>query len=109
MPSPILTQAAMITCPHLGVATVEAPQNTTVLISNSPVLVLTDVFVIKGCTFSTPAGPAPCLNIQWAAPAVTLKVNGVAVLLVSSPGACLGGSGSVPAVVTPAQTLILAS
>src|SRR5688500_1140478 len=103
MPSPILTGAAHISCPHDGVATVETPQNATVLIGGSPVLVMTDIFVIKGCKFNISGSPAPCLSVQWATPAERTRVNGTPVLLASSRGACLGGSGSVPAAVLPAQ------
>jgi hypothetical protein len=90
------------------VATVEAPQNVTVLIDGSPVLVMTDVFVIKGCTFNISGSPAPCLNVLWTTPSLSVRVNGQPALLASSAGACLGGSGSVPAVVKPGQTTILA-
>ena len=50
MPGPILTMAATITCPHGGMAT-PVPSNPTVLVANSPVLVMTDVTMIAGCVF----------------------------------------------------------
>jgi hypothetical protein len=107
MPSPVLTQAATIMCPHGGRATV-VPKNTgQVHIENTPVLVLTDVFVIAGCVFNYLGSPAPCISIQWTAPSTLLFANGEPVLLATSVGLCIGGSGGVPAIVTPGQTTFL--
>jgi len=73
----------------------------------SPVLVMTDVFMIVGCVFNIAGAPAPCVNIQWTMPALTVTVNNVPVLLQSSVGLCIGGSGAVPAIVAPAQMQVL--
>lgn len=108
MAAPVLTQAARIMCPHGGQATV-VPSNPTIQIAGSPVLVMSDVFTIVGCAFNISGAPAPCLNIQWTAPAMALTVNNIPALLASSVGMCLGGSGSVPAIVTPGQAQVLAS
>jgi len=107
MGSPILTMAASIMCPHGGQA-IPVPQNPTVLIMGSPVLVMTDVFMVVGCAFVIPPGvPAPCVNIQWTTPAVSVTVNNIPVLLASSIGLCIGGSGSLPAVVIPGQFQVM--
>lgn len=106
MAAPILTMAASIMCPHAGKA-VPVPQNPTIQVMGSPVLVMTDVFTIAGCAFNISGAPAPCVNIQWTMPAVSVTVNSVPVLLASSVGMCIGGSGSVPAVVIPGQMQVL--
>jgi hypothetical protein len=106
MAAPILTQAATIMCPHGGRA-MPVPQNMTVLIAGSPVLVVTDLFPIVGCVFNISGVPAPCVNVQWSMPAVVAKANQTPVLLLTSIGLCLGGSGSLPAVVSPAQMQVL--
>ena len=108
MAAPVLTQAARIMCPHGGQAVV-VPQNPTIQIAGSPVLVQTDVFTIAGCTFNISGAPAPCLNVTWTAAAVSTSVNNIPVLLASSVGLCMGGSGAVPAVVAPGQVQILGS
>ena len=108
MAAPILTQAARIMCPHGGQATV-VPQNMMVQVMGSPVLVMTDVFPIAGCVFNIAGAPAPCVIVQWTAPAVITKVNNVPVLLQTSVGLCIGGSGAVPAVVIPAQFQVTAA
>jgi hypothetical protein len=106
MPAPILTQAATITCPHGGQGIV-VPQNVTIQIMGSPVLVATDIATIAGCPFNIGVSPAPCLTIQWTAPAVSTMVNSVPVLLATSIGLCIGGSGAVPAIIIPGQTQIM--
>jgi hypothetical protein len=108
MPAPILTQAATIMCPHGGQGIV-VPQNMTMQIMGSPVLVMTDVFTIVGCPFFIGPSPAPCVNIQWTMPAVSFTVNNVPVLLQTSVGMCIGGSGALPAVVIPGQIQIMAT
>ena len=106
MAAPILTQAARIMCPHGGQA-VAVPQNPTTLIAGSPVLVVSDVFTIAGCTFNISGAPAPCVSIQWTAPAISTTANGTPVLLGTSVGLCAGGSPGVPAVVIPGQMQVL--
>ena len=106
MPAPILTQAARIMCPHGGQGMV-VPQNPTMQIGGSPVLVMSDVTTIVGCAFNISGSPAPCVSIQWTAPAVSTTVNNTAVLLATSIGLCMGGSPGVPAIVTPGQTQVL--
>ena len=108
MPGPILTMAATITCPHGGMAT-PVPSNPTVLVANSPVLVMTDVTMIAGCVFNISGAPAPCLSIQWTVPAVSTTVNNVQVLLATSIGLCMGGSPGVPAIVIPGQFQVTAT
>jgi hypothetical protein len=109
MPAPILTQAAVIMCPHGGQSVV-VPQNPTVQIMGSPVLVVTDVFTVVGCPFNISGAPAPCVNIQWTMPAVSVMVNNVPVLLQTSVGMCMGGSGAVPAIIVhPGQVQVLGS
>jgi hypothetical protein len=108
MPAPILTKAATIMCPHGGQC-MAVPQNMTVLVAGSPVLVMTDVFPIVGCVFNIAGAPAPCVIIQWTMPAVNTMVNNVPVLLATSIGLCMGGSGGIPAVVIPGQFTVLGS
>ena len=106
MAAPILTQAATITCPHGGQAVV-VPQNMTIQIAGSPVLVMSDVTTIAGCPFNISGAPAPCVSVQWTMPATSTMANNVPVLLATSIGLCIGGSGAVPAVVVPGQMQVL--
>jgi hypothetical protein len=102
----VLTQAATITCPHAGKALV-VPKNMQVLVEGSPVLVVSDVFTITGCSFNISGSPAPCVSIQWSMPSTVLFVNGDPVLIGTSQGLCAGGSGAVPAIVVPGQASVL--
>jgi hypothetical protein len=108
MPAPILTKAATIMCPHGGQCMV-VPQNMTVQVGGAPVLVMSDVFPIVGCVFMIGPAPAPCVMIQWAAPALSVMVNNVPVLLQTSIGLCMGGSPGVPAIVIPGQFTVMGS
>jgi hypothetical protein len=105
--APVLTMAAQIMCPHGGQA-IPVPSNPGVLLMGAPVLCETDTFPIVGCTFNVLGVPTPCLMVQWTVPALTFRVNGAAGLLATSIGLCVGGSGALPAIVTPGQFLITA-
>jgi len=106
MAVPILTQAATIMCPHGGQAVV-VPQNMMVQIANSPVLVMSDVFIIAGCVFNIAGAPAPCVSITWTMPAISVMANHTPVLLQTSIGLCMGGSGALPAIVVPGQFTVM--
>jgi hypothetical protein len=70
---------------------------------------MTDVFMIVGCVFNVLGVPAPCVNVQWTMPALQFSVHGVPALLATSIGLCIGGSGALPAIVTPGQMTVLAT
>jgi hypothetical protein len=62
----ILTQAAIITCPHQsGIVTI-VPKPNPILVGGVPALLLTDLIgcPIAGCPVTPPpAGPGPCLTV----------------------------------------------
>jgi hypothetical protein len=92
MSGPILDLGAAITCPHGGRAS-PVTVNTRVLVNGMPALLVTDSFLIAGCTFEAPmpdgTKPHPCTEILWNAPATRVLVNGTPVLLATSTGQCL--------------------
>jgi hypothetical protein len=79
-------------CPHGSPINVIST-NMRVLVMGQPVAVLGDMYMVAGCPFQIPVGPAtkpsPCLTVQWTMPAVRVKVMGRPVLLKSSVGLCL--------------------
>jgi hypothetical protein len=79
---PILTTASIVTCPHLGKATLQTT-NTVARIAGAPAMLVTDVHAVTGCT-STP----PCVLIAWTAGATQAKVGGIPLLLRTSVGIC---------------------
>ena len=102
---PILNANAVMMCPHGG--QVKAiPSNVTILVGGAPVLVMTDVFTIVGCTIVPPVG-SPCLMVQWMMGAVVAKAKMVPILLQSSVGLCVGGTiPGPPIIVFPGQMTV---
>lgn len=92
MPGLIYHVGASAICPHGGQITVIST-NTRVLVSGQPVATMGDTYVIAGCPFTVPAGPAPkpqpCIKVQWLVPATRVLVNGQPALLQTSTGLCL--------------------
>lgn len=92
MGDPLLHVNARVACPHLGQAT-DASPNLRVKVSGMFVATMADQFTVAGCPFQVPIGtgtkPQPCVRIQWAKPALRVRVNGSPALLQSSKGTCL--------------------
>lgn len=93
-------------CPHFGQARL-ATANTQSLVLGAPVLLVTDVHDVIGCTFIAPGGvPSPCLTVVW----LTGTTAGApAALLQTSVGLCLNAAQvpQGPAVVVQTQTQAL--
>lgn len=87
-----LTTAATMTCPHGGTVTAMSSGRVT---ATAPVLRATDTFLIAGCSFSTAAGPMPCVTVRWVSPDTRVKASGAATLSEGSIGLCLNG-GNAP-------------
>ena len=92
MPGPLFHVGAAAICPHGGqITTISA--NARVLVSGQPVATLADQYVVAGCPFTVPAGPAPkpqpCVRVQWLVPATRVFVNGQPAILQASSGLCL--------------------
>ena len=103
MPGPFLTTAATIMCTHGGQATLSTANQK--VKAGAAVLLESDVHTVAGCSFSLPSGPMPCLRIEWAAGASSVKVNGGKPLVMSSVGKCLNSAGAPQgvAIVVPGQ------
>ena len=85
--TPLLTTASTVICPHGGMATLTT-SNSKAIVAGAPVLLLTDMHMIAGCTFS-PGAPSPCLTIRWITAATQVNVDNVPVLLQNSVGLCM--------------------
>ena len=103
--SPFLTTASTVMCPHLGQA-VLTTSNTQALVAGAPVLLLTDLHPIVGCSFAPGGVPLPCLTIRWLTGATQSLIDNVPALLQNSVGLCLNAA-QVPqgtAIVVQTQT-----
>ena len=90
MGAPVLTVADIMMCPHGGSVTLSSSQSK-VTAGGAPVLRPGDTFSIVGCAFSTPAGPHPCITVEWQNPSVSTSAASDKVLTKSSIGLCKAG------------------
>jgi len=75
------------------------------LIDGSPVLTVSDSFIVSACPFVDPTGnPSPCLTVQWPVGSSTVLVVGTPALDVSSTSVCQGADGSLRGPVTIASS-----
>jgi hypothetical protein len=100
--SGLLNRTSVLMCPHGG--TVSAiSSNTRVSAGGSPVVRSSDTFVIAGCAFSTPAGPHPCVQVQWITQNLRSQVLSDFTLSQASVGLCLAADQA------PQGTVIISS
>jgi hypothetical protein len=99
MPGFLLHLGATIMCAHGGQAMATAP-NPRVLVSGQPVVPLTSVYAVAGCTFPPPpAANGPCVTAQYVTSATRVLSNGVPLLLLDSQAICAPtGTPLIPAV-----------
>ena len=110
MPGPYFHVGAVATCPHGGqVTTISA--NARVLVSGTPVALMTDQYVVAGCTFALPSGPQPCVKVLWTTPAARSTVTGQPAVTALSTGLCIAANGvpNGPAIVASTQLRVVAS
>jgi hypothetical protein len=90
----LLTTATIMKCPHKGTVMVTC-ENARVTFDGDFALRETDTFTIVDCTFSTTAGPHPCLSVTWSSPAERSTVLGDSTLTESSVGSCIAADEAV--------------
>ena len=110
MPGPLFHVGAVAMCPHGGqVTTISADAR--VLVSGTPVALMTDQFLVAGCTFVLGTVPQPCVMVQWTTPAAGTVVNGQPAVTAASVGLCIAANGAPngPAIVASTQLRAVAS
>jgi hypothetical protein len=90
--SSFLTTSSTVMCPHRGMA-ILVTSNTIAVLPPGPILLLTDLHPIAGCTFAPGGVPSPCLSIRWLTGTLQSTINGIPALLDSSVGLCLNVAG----------------
>ena len=88
MSAPFLTTTSTVMCPHFGSAMLTA-SNTQALVDNAPILLLSDLHTIAGCSFAPGGVPSPCITIRWLTGSVQSTINQIPALLQTSVGLCL--------------------
>lgn len=77
-----------MTCAHAGQAMPVAPDSR-VLVSGQPVVPLTSIYNVIGCTLPPPpAANGPCVTGQYITSATRVFASGVPVLLLDSQALC---------------------
>ena len=89
-------------CPHGG--QVQAVSSNTRAKAGAAILRSSDTFTIAGCAFSTPAGPHPCVTVQWVKANVRSKAAGDYMLASDSVGLCQAGDQAPQGTVTVSNT-----
>lgn len=111
MSGPLFHVGAVATCPHGGQITTIS-SNARVLVSGMPVALLTDQFVVAGCTFTVPPSvPQPCVLVQWTTPTVQSLITGQPAITAASVGLCIAANGvpNGPAIVASTQPRVVAT
>lgn len=110
MPGPVYQVGAVAMCPHGGQVTAISA-DTRALASGTPVTLATDQFMVAGCAFATPAGPQPCVKVQWTAPTTRCLFTGQPAITALSVGICIAANGvpNGPAVVATTQPRVVAT
>jgi len=85
-------------CAHGGQAQPTAP-NPRVTVSNQPIVVLSTMYVIAGCPFTT-SQPQPCVTGQFITSATRITAGGQPVLLQDSQSICTPNGTPLNIVVT---------
>jgi hypothetical protein len=105
MMPPFLTVASTLMCPHGG--TVTATAGSTRGQTASPVLRVSDTFIVVGCPFVIAGVPNPCVRVRWVQGATRVKHSGDFALHQESVGLCVSGAqapqGPVVIVATQAK------
>ena len=83
--------SAQIKCSH-GAKATPTPSQQRVTVGGQAVVLVSDLTAVAGCPFQVPIGtgtkPQPCVKIQWATPAVRIKVERKFPLIKMSSGVC---------------------
>lgn len=93
MPGNFLNMNSTIMCPHGGQANC-ITANTKVLAEGALALLESDILPVVGCPFTIVLKYSPCVKIEWAAGAASVKIDGTPVLLKSSIGKCISAEGA---------------
>jgi hypothetical protein len=109
MSGPLYQVGALATCPHGG--QVMAASKDLRVLATGMVTLASDQFTVVGCAFSTPAGPQPCVRVQWMGPFTTrCTFMTQPAVTAGTIGMCLAANGAPngPVVVAGTQMRVVA-
>lgn len=91
----VLHGGTRIGCPHGGVATAVQAASAAVQVDGLDAGTAAHVHAVVGCRHVVDAVPHPCTTVRWTPPTDGVLVDGVPVLLDTSPAQCFS-AGLVP-------------
>jgi hypothetical protein len=99
-----LTVDSTLMCPHGG--TIIGTPGSIRSQAQSPVLRVSDTFLVAGCPFNVGGVPNPCVSVRWVQTATRVKHSGELTLNEQSVGLCVSGSqvAQGTAVISATQT-----
>ena len=99
-----LTVASTLTCPHGG--TITGTPGSIKSQAQTPVLRVSDTFLVAGCPFTVAGVPNPCVSVRWVQSATRVKHSGELTLNEQSVGLCVSGTQAAQgtALVSSTQT-----
>jgi hypothetical protein len=98
----LLTVASTLMCPHGG--TVIGTPGATRGQAQSPVLRLSDTFLVAGCPLVIAGAPNPCVSVRWVQGATKVRHSGDFALHEQSVGLCVSGTQAPQGTVMIAAT-----
>jgi len=110
MPGSLLVAGAQVTCPHGGQVMVIS-SDARVTATGLPVALMTDQYLVAGCTFAPGGVPQVCVKVQWLVPAARLVINGQPPINQASVGVCLAATGAPngPPIIVSTQPRVVAT
>lgn|SRR5215203_2351098 len=108
MPNFILTRSSVILCPHGGMVMHVPMSFAGELINGELPMLLSDLYFIAVCAFSSAYGPSPCIRVIWTNASPTKQIAGIPVLTSASIGLVQSPAGVAQGAVTIAshQTIV---
>ena len=107
MPGPLVHVGAQVFCSHAGQAQPTVP-DPRVTVSGQPVVPLSSLYVIAGCTFPPPAAAnGPCVTGQWLTGTTRVTASGQP--LVVNAGASVCAPTGTPLIAAVTQTRVTAT
>jgi hypothetical protein len=85
-----LTVESTLMCPHGG--TIIGTPGSTRSQAQSPVLRVSDTFLVAGCPLVIAGVPNPCVSVRWVQSATRVKHSGELTLNEASVGLCISGT-----------------
>jgi hypothetical protein len=87
MPGFLVNASSTVNCSHAGSARATMT-NPRVKLDGQPSVVQSSVYSVSQCSFTTSAGPSPCVTATWTVVATRVRSSGQGLVLQDSQATC---------------------